>query len=642
MKFSNIIRNVILEQGRNEILLKSYTTPKKTDSKVKSIKADSTVHFSSKNKILEVSEKIKNQLYTKFSRDTTDSPEEIILNIDLFDKYKQGLPTQERDITRYSYDDLKSLVQSKQLNRTMGDIFTEFKKKESGIENNILKKYIKKFLEIQSELPKENQNILKYSFLNLVKLVDDSYSNLLLKKMVNKFSKENPNLTKDQIVYYIDSYGENFDLIPFNTKGIDKMSFSELEHLLDGLEGKKEFSKTNKEDFEDINLNYDKNGLKIFTPLTKDQCIRLRNGRSWCTSREGSGNLYYNYRLNNQKTLYYVIDEDKSFDDLNFATVILVSPNGEKSMADKSNSGRYAGSTNLPWSEIVSKVPKLEKLEYIFESKPLTQEEQQLIDKIRNVRVGDNPMESFDTHQEVEMWLEYNSPQLSDRQYTFLTPDLKKKYIALGMKLSTAMIESSEPEVIKYYISKKFEVLKQKNLNDLSGEDVTLLNTPILKKFKEEIKFKFMKDITKSQGSSVSVEYPRDSESKFIALYGFEEFFESLPENISDFSFTKVGGGDLTNFALKVPSTIGRFKNLHAIHLEDVVQELPKEIGNLENLVFLSLPKNRNLKSLPKEIANLPNLQIINLKGSNPNVQIPKEIENAVNDEDRNILFIQP
>jgi hypothetical protein len=48
------------------------------------------------------------------------------------------------------------------------------------------------------------------------------------------------------------------------------------------------------------------------------------------------------------------------------------------------------------------------------------------------------------------------------------------------------------------------------------------------------------------------------------------------------------------------------------------------------------------LKSLPKEIANLPNLQIINLKGSNPNVQIPKEIENAVNDEDRNILFIQP
>ena len=34
--------------------------------------------------------------------------------------------------------------------------------KEKGIENNNLKRYIKKFLEIQSELPKEKQNILKY------------------------------------------------------------------------------------------------------------------------------------------------------------------------------------------------------------------------------------------------------------------------------------------------------------------------------------------------------------------------------------------------------------------------------------------------------------------------------------------------
>jgi hypothetical protein len=156
---------------------------------------------------------------------------------------------------------------------------------------------------------------------------------------------------------------------------------------------------------------------------------------------------------------------------------------------------------------------------------------------------------------------------------------------------------------------------------------------------KEIFKPEFMKGISKSEGTSVSVEYPKDSASKFIALYGFDEFFESLPENIERLDFTKVGDNNLTNFALKVSSTIGKFKKLHALHLEDVVQELPKEIGNLENLVFLSLPNNKNLKSLPKEIANLPNLQIINLKGSNPNVQIPKEIENAVNDENRNMFL---
>jgi hypothetical protein len=159
---------------------------------------------------------------------------------------------------------------------------------------------------------------------------------------------------------------------------------------------------------------------------------------------------------------------------------------------------------------------------------------------------------------------------------------------------------------------------------------------------KEIFKPEFMKGISKSEGTSVSVEYPRDSASKFIALYGFDEFFESLPENIERFDFVKSSsGGELSNFALKVPSTIGKFKKLHALHLEDVVQELPKEIGNLENLVFLSLPNNKNLKSLPKEIANLSNLQIINLKGSNPNVQIPKEIENAVNDENRNMFLFR-
>ena len=36
--------------------------------------------------------------------------------------------------------------------------------------------------------------------------------------MLDKFSKENPNLTKDQIVFYIDSYIDNFDLATVRCK----------------------------------------------------------------------------------------------------------------------------------------------------------------------------------------------------------------------------------------------------------------------------------------------------------------------------------------------------------------------------------------------------------------------------------------
>ncbi len=568
-----------------------------------------------KNIILEVSEKIKKQLLTKFKPTTEDSDETILNNIDMFDRYKQGLPIDKRDIMRYSYEDLKNLIQSKETSKGLDDIFTEFKKKEKGIENNNLKRYIKKFLEIQSELPKDKQNILKFNFLNLVKLIDDLYPRLFVKKMFGKYSKENPNLTQDQILYYLDSYYENFDLIPFDTKGVDKMSFSELEHLLDGLQGKKEQSDKNKEDLSNIDLKYNENGLKIFAPTTKDQCIRLRNGRGWCTSREGSGNMYYNYRLGHSRTLYYVIDEDKDFDDLNFATVILVDPSGRMAMADKSNTGTYGGSTNIPFSQIVSKVPKLQGLEYIFEPKPLTQEEKQLINTVKNARVGDNPMESFNTLQEVEMWLEYNSPKLTDIQYSNITSELKKKYIALGMDLSSNMIKSSEPEVLRYYISKKIDSIKSKGINNLTTEDIALLNTPILKKVKEEFKPKFAKELTSGGGTKVEIEYPTGNSSKFVALYGFEDLFDSLPDNMTNFLFNNKSK---TEVNLELPSSISRFQDLEALLLMNCVSSIPENIGDLKNLNFLALPDNTNLTSLPSSILDLPSLLFLNLKGSNP------------------------
>ena len=82
----------------------------------------------SKNIILEVSEKVKKQLLAKFKPTTDDSDETILNNIDMFDRYKGGLPVEKRDIMRYSYEDLKNLIQSKETAKGLDDIFTEFKK----------------------------------------------------------------------------------------------------------------------------------------------------------------------------------------------------------------------------------------------------------------------------------------------------------------------------------------------------------------------------------------------------------------------------------------------------------------------------------------------------------------------------------
>jgi hypothetical protein len=575
------------------------------------------------NILLEVSEKLKNQLYNKFKDETSEDKEVVMSYIDMFDRFKESLPSNKRDITKYSYKELKSFIDDKRFTKQVNDIFNKFKKKEKGIENVALKKVIKKFLEIQSELPKEYQDIEKFNYLQLVKLIEKGYVQLLNKKMVEKFTTENPNLTSDQILFYITNYLDNFDLIPLETKGIDKMSFSELEHLLDGLEGKKDASDKTKEDIEDIDLKYDQNNLKIFAPKTKDQCIRLKNGRGWCTSREGSGNMYYNYRLGHERTLYYVIDEDKKYDDLNFAVVILVDPDGRMALADKSNSGRYAGSTNLPWSEIVDKVPKLEGLQDIFKPIPLTQEERELINTVKNARVGDNPMESFENPQQVEMWLEYNSPKLSDVQYSNLIPNLKKKYIALGMDLTPAMISSSEPEVLKYYMSKKIDTLKNKSADSLSSTDIALLNTPMLKKLKDELKPKLAKTLTTSGDKLIIDDFERGASGKFISLYGLDDLFRNLPETLKEL---QIQNKNNKGMIINIPSEIGRFKELNMIMLDNCINSIPDTVCELPKLKFLALINNEQLTSIPNCVSNLPSLLFLNLKGS-PNAEVPQSIK---------------
>ncbi len=63
--------------------------------------------------ILEYSERIKNQLLTKFKAETKDAEEKILSLISDFQKFKDSLPSSERDITKYPYTKLKNVVANK-------------------------------------------------------------------------------------------------------------------------------------------------------------------------------------------------------------------------------------------------------------------------------------------------------------------------------------------------------------------------------------------------------------------------------------------------------------------------------------------------------------------------------------------------
>ena len=152
------------------------------------------------------------------------------------------------------------------------------------------------------------------------------------------------------------------------------------------------------------------------------------------------------------------------------------------------------------------------------------------------------------------------------------------------------------------------------------------------KELKDYFKPEFAKGLTKGTSSEVvDITYPDNSAGKFIALYGFEELFDSLPDNIVRLL---INNKSKENIALDVPESVGRFKNLEALKLQNICKSIPDSVCTLTNLNFLALPDNKELKSLPECLVNLEGqLAFINLKDSNPNINIPPKLKERLTDE---------
>ena len=151
----------------------------------------------------------------------------------------------------------------------------------------------------------------------------------------------------------------------------------------------------------------------------------------------------------------------------------------------------------------------------------------------------------------------------------------------------------------------------------------------------------------KDFGKQVQLRYPNDTMSKYIAIYGFDEFFEALPETLErldvEISNRNSYGGDTGQKtpAFRLPDDIARFKQLEMLHIEGMLSELPDDIGQLQNLQFISIPNNPNLVHIPEVIADLPNLEVLNVK-NNSKMVIPHKIMLKVACGDLVLIKTQP
>ena len=141
--------------------------------------------------------------------------------------------------------------------------------------------------------------------------------------------------------------------------------------------------------------------------------------------------------------------------------------------------------------------------------------------------------------------------------------------------------------------------------------------------FKEVLKPEFARGFVTPNTENVNITYPSNSTGRFVALYGFEELFNALPDTIKKLNIVNNSN---ENISIPLPKSIVRFKSLSAMMFKNMINSIPDDICELKNISLLAFPDNKDLKKVPDCIMSLKNFTFLNVNGC-PNVQVPKELE---------------
>lgn len=611
-------------------------------------------NITTKKILLEYPESTIKKLVDKFIEQTDDTEEEIRKTIADFERFKAAFNNEDKDIFRHNYDKVKELVKDKSekqkskknLEDLVQDYITNWRGKFQ-VDLQLVKLNIKKFFELKTHLKNVKEfkkEVTSYNPSELTSLVNKYFTkfnqdglNPFVVSMFEKFQKENPDDDPLTVILpRVKRFINHFELIPLNTKLSAFMTFDEFEHIVDGYTPMEESEYDVPEiDTSDVDIAYEDDSVLIFAPDQKHKCINIRKkhapDRRWCTSWEGSSNYYYNYRLNQNLTLYYIINKNLPSSDLNYASVILVDRYGDMRLADGSNSGRFAGSTVIPWSEILSKIPVLKGKEGYLKAKPFSTSDQEKMQRYKsyNLKTTD-PIQELGGEEEVELWMELRGPDFrhinnGGEIFGNLPEEMQKKYIGLGNELSAEMVRALTPSARTYYISKKKEKILQKSLSELNENDMEVIMSREMRPYYKSLKAKFEKDISQSfKPDFVQIAYPNDPNAKFARMFGLDLLFDLLPEDVE---FLQIENKSKDDIILTIPPTIGKFRQMGTLVCENIIKELPSEVGNCTSLAFLNLTNNKQLTTLPESIVKLTCLDFLSVMGSSIDIEkLPKEI----------------
>ena len=314
----------------------------------------------------------------------------------------------------------------------------------------------------------------------------NEYSDNIMRKLIEKFKSEEPNLTDTIIISYI----IEFKKISQKLENRDIMTYSwkDLETTVDS--NKSVRIKAGKIDVtaEDANLLYNKDGVRIYHGKDKTACIKYSNGYSFCIGARGKNNMYSHYRKKTGSnswslldkfvdapdiigTPYFVFNDNMDNEDPNHILVIFEyaydnnKPNARISHYTVTNADNNGDIEFRNFNKIVAKYPWVKPLE--------------------NVMVADKGMSTDE--KEYDKQKEYLESSISNLKNAFLNnyrdSDLSGYYIQLfeyleyGMDYLNDEITSRERynammNGMNLYQSKiEHDVISQKYIDDAETDE---------------------------------------------------------------------------------------------------------------------------------------------------------------------------
>ena len=210
------------------------------------------------------------------------------------------------------------------------------------------------------------------------------------------------------------------------------------------------------EDKEDVLANNE--DVLILKADDEHKCVRYGKGYSFCISRPGGGNMYWNYRQSKASTFYFIFFKKIPKTDERHIMVLDRTAKGWEWTFGKNQTKVIKGG----WNEIVETFPVLEKYEKLFVNKPLTDEE----------KIYQNKLKEFVYNPSVEEFKEFSYKEKADAlKFGVLLPldlfesldkYLRNEWISVGPKMSDDVFNLlNEKEKERFFIVRKQQLIQR-------------------------------------------------------------------------------------------------------------------------------------------------------------------------------------